>query len=105
MKERGTVASACRTPGQRAPSRFDMAATTNGAVTPSAHAGLVQSHSPIDSAGKKRKREDEMSPDQAPVGSAQAQRDILDILRQYVICYPIYGTMLTSAGMTQTLHS
>lgn len=61
-----------------------MAATTNGAVTPPARAEHDGTHLLADSAERKRKREDNMSHDPTSSEDAQTQRDILDLLRQYV---------------------
>lgn len=79
MKERGTVAFP--RPARASHPIFNMAATTNGAATPPAALDTNSTHA-TDSAEKKRKRDDDVSPDQTATGNAQAQRDILDILRQ-----------------------
>ena len=68
------------------PTRAADMASTNGVITPPTQSDHLQPHSPTDSAERKRKREDDVSHDRASSEDAQAQRDILDLLRQYVKC-------------------
>ena len=78
--------TAARTPG------FDdltAMATTNGALTPPAAPGPVRANSPAEVADLKRKREDDESQphplkDATSSRNAQTQKDILEILEQYV---------------------
>lgn len=85
MQDRGPGAS-CRP--ARASSTM---ASINGAVTPPEQAEHRHSQPPADSAEKKRKREEDVAHDGAHTDSVQGQRDISDILRQYVVWLVIWN--------------